>query len=414
MLNTKQTCELRPFVRLSYDAICRIVSRSEDYTGYMESYYKLDENHCKNCMRCPVYAKYEHLKTQLKQAYHDENASADDIYRVAQEISTLKTQCGSSNCPGCRIEYTYVQHDCSRYQNAYASKRLPKTCVRLLLMLYAIPMEILAELGTNNELRKVHFIRNISIDVLANKLRVHKITIAKSIEILAAFNYISVSHGSSMEHYNIIINDYDTMSLPARSGGTGYIRCASATIEKLLEIKNVNCLRLELIKLAEINDDKLVLAKVVDSSRNNKSVSDYSITASIRDLCRKLPRYIYGHAALHKISQKERSMFSTIYDNRRKIATFSISDSSCLYIESDTIIESGRATVEQYLKECKLYLKHHEIEDIIALQTQYTVRNIVTSIRQVASDYNASMYSVKSFGALIRTYCQRNYIVNAT
>lgn len=375
--------ELKPISRISKTGIRSIIGKMLDYTVKYEYHYTLNEDTCQN-MCCPVFARYNELKTAIDT---EQSKPEPDILRIkelTEKLTETAKSCASSGCHGANVKRVYL-NDKKRYnlyQYAYANKRFPKSALKMYLLLYSIPQEIL---GTT------HFIKDISADILASTLNIHKVTVKRTLEMLTAFNYITCSHASSSDSYNIIINDYDSMHLKASEGGAGYFTLTAEMVSSMLSISNVNAFRLEVLKL--LKSDELS-SSIIGSH-----------TYSIHDLKNILPQHMNYEKAYVKIN-KEPSLFSNGIANGK--IHFMLKHGIELHTNIQQYTSAFYTYFKSFTESISLQLSDSVLNNICDLTTEYTKENISKSLQSILFDYKDRFNTIGSLGALLRAYCRRN------
>lgn len=377
---------MKPFIRISKSGIRSIIGKMLDYSEKIDYRYSINTDACSNQMKCPFANSYLDLKNQIEQERSKKMPDLNVIYDATQRMKDIASSCAAMGCPYSKVEriYTSDKKRYNLYNKDFANRRLPKSMIRTYLLLFSIPQETLGEL---------HFIKNISVDVLASVLNVCKETARKSLETLAAFNYITLSHASSHGHYNIIIREYDSMHLPAEKGGTGYFTISSEMMHEILSINNVNALRLEILKLLKGDDDSL----------KSVNMSEYKI-ADLKNVMPSHTNYAYQYT---KLDSQPSLFHTTIIDNRLH---FTLKSKYNLRICLDDYVVSLMDDFKQYTAALGLTLNSFQIENVCDLAREYTVNNIKSSLTKISIDFKDKFNSILNLGALLRSYCRKNFI----
>jgi len=379
----KYQVELKPIVRVSKSGIRSIIGRMLDYGTKYEYHYTLNNETCSN-MRCPVFAKYNDIKSQITLEQEKDVPDLSRINELTNELNTIAKSCASSGCHGVSVKTVYL-NDKKRYnlyQYAYANKRFPKSALKMYLLLYSIPQEMLGE---------THFIKDISIDVLATTLNIHKITARRTLDMLQSFNFITYSHASSSDSYNIIINNYDSMHLKAKEGGAGYFTLTSEMITNILSISNVNALRLEVLKLLKSDE----LSQSIVGSH----------TYQIRDLKNILPQHMNYENAYNKLHSEPSLFVSNIMSGKLH---FMLKKDVDLHIDINEYISKSYAYIKTAAELFSFKLSDETIHNLCSLTTEYTKENIKQALCSIAFAYKDRFDSIVSIGALVRFYCRQN------
>lgn len=386
---------LRPLIRISKTKSREIIGNALDYESPYHYIYVRDDESCM-LSGCPFQKEYLCLAASLKEEKEKQMPDISAIRDITKKLENLKEMC-SSSCPHMKEKKIY-QNDNSNYRlyhAQYAGRRLPKTSLKLYFLLYAIPQVYVKNAS-------LHFIKDVSLTALATTLGVAPITVLDSLDKLVAFHYISYSHGRSYKHFNIIINDYDNMHLPAKKGGAGYFTINSDMMYQILTKTNVNDLRLEILQLLRIDDKERLTGENWDSYK-------------IHDLKNILPSHMNYGKNYEKVSSQQPSNFiKEIADGMLK---FTLRHSLTMRIDSEMYERERLKSIQDLLKKNDVSLYHDgltagEVEQIdqgiSLLVREYTDEHIVSCIMYLVSNYTKN--TVKAFGALLRTLCQRFYI----
>lgn len=383
--------DMKPLIRISKSGVRNIIGKMLDYSEKYEYTYKLETNQCLEMMKCPIAKEYEELR---KKIIHEKMISTPDmsvITKSKERMNEIASSCAASGCAFCHVTKKYL-NDKKRYNlynETYANRRLPKSMIRTYLYLYSLPQEVLGG---------VHFIRDLSVDILSSELGLCKETVKKSIETLSAFHYITVSHSSCCDTYHIIINEYDTMHLPAAQGGTGYFTITSEMMKQILSISNVNALRLEVLKLLKSDED----------SFQNIDASEYKIN----DLKNIMPSHANYPALYKKVCDKQPSLFHSDINNGK--LHFTLKNGYSLRINSTDFMMEFKDDITTFTMQLGMELSFDEIMNICELTREFTISNIKISLYTLYNDYKdriySQLYKIRNLGALLRTYCRKNFI----
>lgn len=386
--------EMKPMIRISKSGIRSLVGKMLDYGIKYEYVTELDTDAC-GAKNCPVYQKYRELSDELTEQLSKEEPDITSIRNIEAEIENLKSACSVSGCSNCHTKTMYY-NDKKRYnlyQFNYASRRLPKSVIRTYLFLYSYPQEQLSKSIRDREGLTTHFIKNMPVELLMSELGVCKETALKSLQILSSFNFITYSHADSYTSFNIILNEYDNMHLPAKKGGSGYFTLTSEMLKQILSISNVNSLRLEILKLLKYDDDTLHKVKL----------SEYRIN----DLKNVMPSHMNYQGKYQELEKDQPSLFHTnIIDGRLH---FILKSGYSLHIDHEDYQLSFFDKIGKFLEEHKINISQCLLPDICSLTHEFTLQNIEKSLLLIKNDYQ-DFNSITSFVALLRTYCQKNFL----
>ena len=385
--------EMKPMIRISKSGIRFLIGKMLDYGIKYEYLTELDTDAC-NAKMCPVYRKYQEFSLELTKQLESANPDLEIIDSIEKQIDNLKCACSATGCPNVCTKTIYY-NDKKRYnlyQYNYASKRLPKSVIRTYLFLYSYPQEQLFK-TTGKSTVNTHFLKNVPIELLENALGICKETAVKSLQILASFNFITLSHAASYNSYNIILTEYDTMHLSAQKGGSGYFTLTDQMLKELLAISNVNSLRLEILELLKYDDDML----------HGKKISEYKI----RDLKNVMPAHMnYQKKYINLLTDQPSLFHADIIDGSMR---FFLKSGYSLHFDYQEYQLSFFDQIENFIKDNDINISLCLMSDICSLTHEFTLTNIQQSLLHIKVDY-PDMSIISSFGALLRTYCQKNFL----
>lgn len=382
------TVELKPMIRLPKTAIRRLIGKQIDYVTRTERTYILDEHNCANARKCPIIAQYQTLKDTIALEKAKSEPDFSIIKDASNKMQEIAEQCHHFGCQFAAYKDTYYndKKNYNLYQTRYSNNRLPKSAIKSYLFLASLPMELMG--------KQLHFIRNLSLDVISDKLNLCKETALKSLYVLSSFGFITLSHGNGYDCFNIIINDYDQMHLTAREGGTGYFTISSAMMETILSIKNVNALRLELLYTLRADDDSLM----------KKEHSHYVIM----ELKNIMPSHMAYSNRIIFYKKDTPSIFLSEVD--KKHINFTLKDGLSLRVSSDEYILSFFDKMKDSLLSLNIESPDSLVLNLCELTREFTLKNILQALSNISNDYKNKMDSIRNFGALVRTYCLSSYI----
>lgn len=373
--------ETKPIARVPKSAIRTLIGRMINYTAKYEYQYAVDVSSCSisSCLSCNQYTTLLNLiEDEKNKDYPDFNLLA----QLMQQLDDISYNCYMSGCKHAIMKKAY-QNDTKRYNTyKYASRRLPKTCIKLFLLLYSIPVQ---------KLGNCHFINDMPVNALSDKLDVCPLTIEKSLRILESFNYITLAHGSSLKSYNIMLNDYDDMHLSAKQGGTGYFSATKDMINELLKITNVNALRLEVLKILKADDYSYLKTTGIDNYR-------------IKDLKTVLPTHMNYQDAFAKLQTQPSLFNSNVQDGK---VTFFMKQEYSLRINILDYQLSHYDDFSNFLNEHKLFLHAADIFNLCDMTTEFSISMIKKAVLCMLSFMRETKHKIKNTGAYIRTLCRK-------
>jgi Bacterial regulatory proteins, gntR family. len=373
---------LKPIVRIDKSSLRSLIGKLMNY----ETPYRYILHRNKDvCSSCEQNSWHEKLVAGIKQESDQENPDMNKLNILHKELESLDDHC--KNCSACQVEKKYQNEKVTYqyYKKQYDMKRLPKTAVKLYILLFSVPMERMGQ---------IHIIRDIPIKALAAKLNVNKITVRRSLNLLKSNELITVSHGTDKNHYNIIVHAYDTMHLKGREGGSGYITIKADAVETILSIHNVNSLRLELLKLLELDNI-------------SRSEEDNSNSLKIKEVKKVLPDHL-NYQNKYTVLQTDMPSIFQSYVSESTIF-YTLKNEYPIKIDLEKVREESKKKIVESLHENKISTTDLEVLDIIDLTTQYPIKLILQAIAEIKKSYIEKTISILNLPALTRTITNQIY-----
>lgn len=354
--------DFKPLVQLSQITFQTIIGKVFEPT--VKTFHR-EESKCM-ASGCPIASECVVLRSIIQAELKKENPDMLLIYRNNKELERLTSSCTSATCKNYRVKKVY-------HKSVDFGKRLPKSALRVYLFLFSIPQE---------KLGKLYCIRNLSMAAITKELNITEATVQQSLNVLERNYYITYSHAYSNKHFNIILRDYENMFLPAKRGGSGYITVSGDNIKRILSIKHVNDLRLELYTLLRLDEAE-------------RTTGTPFTSVSIHDLKHTLPQHqnYTGHT-FEGITQKQ------VHNGKLELTSpFS------MRFSIDIFRAEKLNSVMESLLPAGITLSEEQQKDVAKLTVEYTIPCLVTSICEIFSNYYSRGKSVQSFGALLRRIC---------
>lgn len=374
---------LKPIIRICKSSLRSILGKIMSYDA---PYQYVLHRDTQICASCPNAQWHDQVLAGIEEEKTKEVPNINTIRILHKEIENFENDC--KNCSACRVEKKYKNEKATYqyYKKQYDMKRLPKTAVRLYLLLFSIPMDMMGN---------IHIIKDMPIHSLAQKLNVNKITIRRSIELLEASNLIAVAHSIDTNHYNFIVHSYDTMHLTGQQGGAGYLTITSDAMDTLLAIHNVNALRLELLKLLELDNI-------------SRSKDDVSNRLKINEVKKILPDHLNYQNKYISLHNNMPTIFNSYVDNQ--IIYYTLKTKHCIKMDLDELKEQFIPIIEECIIKNDIVAATQDILDITDIITQYPVDMVLHAI----SDINRSFIQqkkepIRNLPGLVRTFTRNIY-----
>lgn len=375
-----------------------------------------------------IYTESQELDYAASGCFECDNYKNVQFYDFMPDEVRHETDNRCKNCP--YAVYRTVTHETLRNineKNIFGNKKRLKAIALKLLLIYhfASPDE--------------HgLVRDISAAELADMLNCTVRSIKNANSVLQKYGYIMCSSdGFSKKRIQIILTEYDTYSLPADKGGRGY-----ATF-------NYECLQ-NLLQITDLNQLRIFLRAALDIDTNRNPDKELILTQDYTFLRRFLPNYCKPgviRKALSSISE----LFSVAFDededhihlkmnpdcHGRRNYEGNVSQNTALIEDYITQLDKVMGSVNSNILgqkpvkdadvsflsqegiETKFQTKRNkalfvpfrltsnDYKDLGVLCTTYSYDAVKECIGYVYENYN-SQFKVTSIGALIRTILKEN------
>lgn len=391
--------ELSNFARIGKGVITKSIGLQENYIEIYEKGGRKRDEEKSGCYSCPVY--------QAKCSMRDLGAT--------DALDFLECQCGCCS----QAVYTEEYKSTKKYineKNQFGYQQTLKSCsIKLLLAYHFLQPDAYGML------------KDVSIKDLAGLVGCTTATVKACNRVLAEYGYCCICNSGLYDnHINVILTEYKDYHKTAAEGGRGYITMSSSMMQKILGIKGLNALRLNLKGILEVDNA---------SFRSTGDPEMASATASYKKLKGFLPNYCKRNVII-KALQQDSSIFTFAYDDN--IVTFNINREfaqknmrgSMLANEEKEMkayIESLNRTLsmagKNYIKGADpladarlsnfriaiagsyalLHLSDKDYKDLASMCVQYNRDMVQKAVITAYNDYAVHGKEIKNFGGIIRT-----------
>lgn len=373
---------LKPIIRIEKSSLRSLIGK---LMTYEKPYRYIIHRNKEVCTSCEQNSWQEKLLAGIQKESEQEHPDQHKLNILHKELDSLNEHC--KNCSACQIEKKYQNEKAvyQYYKKQYDMKRLPKTAVKLYILLFSVPMDLMGQ---------IHIIKNMPIQALADKLNVNKITVMRNLNILKSCDLITLSHGSDKNHYNFIVHAYDIMHLKGREGGAGYITVKADAVETILSIHNVNSLRLELLKLLELDNI-------------SRSEEENSNTLKIREIKKVLPDHL-NYQNKYTILQTDMPSIFQSYVSESTIF-YTLKNEYPIKIDLEKMKAESEQQLLDTLHENEIDATDIEVLDIMDLITQYPLTLIMKAITKIKELYVKKKLPILKLPALVRKITNHIY-----
>ena len=263
---------------------------------------------------------------------------------------------------------------------------------------------------------------------LAKKLNVHVRTIQNCLQNLQENNYIVYSNaGIGWRFINVQILNYNIQFLPAQYGGRGYVILDSDLLKKLIAIKSVTALRLNIRILLE-----------QDVQRLKDFLSDeavVTITKTYAELGRYLPKYCKRNIIIKALGMEQDVMeihINTINavfvmgdscnckkmkqdrledckkDLMEFVRIFNDSIYSCFYEPEAPIDEKIEPLLKNLSQPITFAFHNTELDDMASMCLQYSKETTINAFYEFCQKYLCKEIEYHNLGGLVRTIIEED------
>lgn len=371
-MKTQYLGELARINKTAFRALTSINSE------YIEKYTTVVQFNDEVCAGCPFYAQIKALENEKERLIFNAGKT-QNISDIDSTLTQIHEACVKTCSKACiKKVYNNDNNTYHLYKRPYQGKRLPKTAMKLYLLIHLLPKR-----GGKDYARKF-----VSSKMLAECIGCNIKTVEKSLRILDGLEYTMSCRANGNHSFNIIINGEKEQHLSASEGGSGYITLPKEIIMRLIGEKDVNVLRLELYKLLRA-DDKV-------HEEEQCPVTEISL----RDVKLHLPSHIGFGDKFKKLLSKCDEVFEQKIENNR------------LYVKTKGFFLKGQEQIikkrnldliKQLVVQNELHLNEEILEDILSVSIQYASSIISRAIKIYREKCRYEI--VQNIGAYIRNTC---------
>lgn len=397
---------LSNFARVGKGPALKAIGLQKNYKENYIEYQQLDEA-ASGCFACPHF-KYKSFLEYMPQ-------------EIQENISH---QCG--NCSNAVYKTAYKpQIKYINEKNMYGYQpRLKGNALKLLITYHFLTPSPRG------------FISDVSEKELAEFIKCDIKTIKYSNEVLAKYGYISY-HASGWEknHISILLPEYDTYHLTASEGGRGYATISKELLHQIMNIKDINQLR-------------IYLRAIMESDAS--SAPQVKLERSYEQLRRYLPGYCKPNV-IKKALVSQSDIFNVEYENSKVV--FHLNSAYNTRQAKQQLTEENRCEIQSYItalndmldqynllqehpdddsgnlseqlrtygintypdtnKERKnntyppVLLKDNDYRDLGLLSTTYSLTVVEQTISEIYNTYILTKRPIESFGALTRSIIKK-------
>lgn len=395
--------KLNNFARIGKGVIIKSIGLQENYIEvYEEGERKLDEQQS-GCLFCPVYQ----AKCQMREV------------DVPDALSFLKCQCEGCSQAVYTTEYKIHKKYINEKNQFGYQHTLKSYSIKLLLIYHFLQPDAYG------------MIKDVSIKGLAELIGCTTATIKASNKVLEEYGYCYIcDSGLYDNHINVCLPEYKDYHKTAAEGGRGYITMSASMMEKILNIKGLNTLRLNLKGIIETDNA---------SFGNTENPEMSAATASYKKLRGFLPDYCKRNVII-KALQRDSSIFNLEYQDTA--VTFHIHPEFAQKNMRESMLANEEAGMKKYIENLNrtlsmagegyikgadpivdacmesygiadasrhtaLVLSDKDYKDLASMCVQYNRDIVQSAVITAYNNYTLFGREIRNFGGMIRAIIRR-------
>lgn len=327
------------------------------------------------------------------------------VYIDKKNLNTFDTGCfkcpyyqkNSEACLSCNHKiYEYSQE--KKYvneKNRYSYRKVLKRNA-LLLFMYL-------HFLNPDSMGLVHF----DLEDAASLLHCTERSIRNNLHLLEKANYITLKPTSIYGSYSAFISEYTSYFHKANTGGRGYSVLSKDVFYQLLQMQDINSLRLSIRSL------------LVDLDNTKKP----ELRKSYKDLHYILPDYCTKENIKNIISS---DIFSSLFSSsiKKRYVILNIKDEYNVLKLANTLRQQCKNAVQDQLLKIQLYQKEKQLKetltlsesdmkDITNIALKFPIPNICNALMILYTDYVVPHLPIGKIGPLLRTITEYNTFSSA-
>jgi len=230
-------------------------------------------------------------------------------------------------------------------------------------------------------------IKDVSESEVASLLGCTIRTVRNNNKRLSELNYIQTLK-TSKDTFNVLLLDYNKYHLSTHDGGRGYIVMSNKTLIKLLNIENVNSLRIAIRNLIKFDDSNIKRIKTREVSYTYDEASFF------------LPNYINHKAIINKMLEETFSMFNYRKENEK--IYFKIKDEYDGKKQRRKLENKYRLYIKNYCQQKYFNLTNKDYDDLVQMSLEYRFNTVIDTLNLVYTKYYLKNITVENYCGLVR------------
>jgi hypothetical protein len=245
-------------------------------------------------------------------------------------------------------------------------------------------------------------IQYVSIHETATKLDCTEKTVRNNLDKFVDTNLLSYTKINA-DLYTLYLPDYKKYHLTRYQGGTGYIQLAQEAFHKILNINNVNSLRLELRRILKFDND-YIKVKDIDTY----SDIDFCSTYTFDEIKRVMPDHINYKNIIQNTLNNTSDIFSVEQDDTT--IKFKLKDEyNSQFLKESKYLNFKHAFYNFYNSETLIsYPRPEELEDLVQMSFEYGFESVIEALRNYIQNYYNNNIVIKNVCGFIRTLIRKS------
>lgn len=336
------------------------------------------------------------------------------------EISTIRdySTC-SKNCPFYKFKAT--QDNCP--QNEYCKKHCEKVTKKIPSISYVnekhhYNLKFVPAGMSKSQIKQFlyyHFlpiddngiIQYISTSQTASVLGCTEKTIKTNLDKFVDCNLLSYTKINS-DLYTLYLPDYKKYHLSKYQGGTGYVQLAKEAFHEVLNINNVNALRLELRRILKFDNDYI---KYKDSDIDLDL--DFCSTYTFEEIKRIMPDHINYRGAISDVLNKTSKIFDVTQQD--SAITFKLKNEyNSHFLKESKYLNFKHEFYNFYNNETLIsYPGPKVLEDLVQMSFEYGFKTVIEALHIYIKNYYNNNVVIKNVCGFIRTLIRKSMIAGS-
>lgn len=232
-------------------------------------------------------------------------------------------------------------------------------------------------------------IKNVSEQEVSNLLGCTVKTIRNSNLQLVKYNYIIYSKADT-GRFSLILKDYPNYHVKASQGGAGYVNLTKDVMESLIDIDDVNVLRMQLRSILEHDNN------------NIGKIEPQSATVEYRTLKKNMPKYMNSKRSIIEKLKRNPGLFN--YQFGGDYIEVGLGEEYIgKYVRKELSVKFLDRMFEVVKRVGLDWIPESSQGDIVQMCIQYGEEVTLSSLKDVLERYLQEKGSITNLGGLVRT-----------